>query len=287
MGLFLQQVVNGLTLGSIYCLVASGLTLIYGVMDIPNFAHGNLFMLGAYVTLAAVVFRGLSYFTGIIIAAAILALVGVAVERAVFHPLRTAPHLNMLIAAVGLMLFLEGFALSVWGPEYWRLPTPFGNVIRLAGLQLTLQRLLVIVIAASLIVLLHLFLKRTLIGATIEAMSQDREGAFLVGVNADSVSMLTFAIGSGLAAVAGALAGPVHLVYPAMGGLVTLKAFVIIVLGGMGSLPGAIVGGYVLGLAESLGGTYISMDYKDVLAFGLLVLIMTVRPTGLFSAETR
>jgi len=280
--LFIQQLINGLTTGSIYCLVALGLTLVYGVLHLPNFAHGSLYMLGAFVTLTLMKSLHTNYWLCMLLSALVLAIVGVAVERLVYHPLRNAPPVNNFIAAVGLLLFFESLALVIWGPEYWQLTTPYDRVINIMGLTLTQQRLVIIIATVVLLIGLNLFLKKTLIGASIEAAAQDRKGASLVGIRVDQVFMLTFAIATGLAAVAASLAGPINLVYPAMGHIVILKAFVIIVLGGMGSLPGAIVGGYILGLAESMGATYISMAYKDLIAFSILVLILSIKPQGLF-----
>jgi len=283
MSLFFQQLLNGLTLGSVYSLVALGLTLVYGVMQIPNFAHGHLYMVGAYVTFFMITLYGFHYWPAILVSVAVLCILGVAVERLVFHPLRNAPHVNAMIAAVGLMLFLEATVRVIWGSDFRRMPTPYDNVFNIFGLTVTGQRLMIIVAAVVLMVGLHLFLKKTIIGSTIEAMAQDRDGAYLVGINANKVAMLTFAIASGLAAVAASLAAPINLVNPTMGIMVNLKAFVIIVLGGMGSIPGAILGGYLLGLAESIGGTYLATDYKDVIAFLFLVIILSIRPNGLFS----
>jgi branched-chain amino acid transport system permease protein len=234
MELFVQQVINGLTTGSIYCLVALGLTLVYGVMELPNFAHGSLYMLGAFATLTVMKAIGLNYWLCILISAVIMAAVGIAVQRLVYHPLRNAPHANYLIAAVGLMLFLECLALVIWGAEYWELSTPYDKVVNILGLTMTEQRLVVIVVTVVLLIGLNLFLKKTLLGASIEAASQDRKGASLVGIKVDQVFMLTFAVATALAAVAASLAGPINLIYPSMGHIVILKAFVIIVLGGMG-----------------------------------------------------
>lgn len=279
----MQQVVNGLTLGSIYSLVSLGLTLIYGIMEVPNFAHGHLYMVGAYVAFFMLSTYGLNYWAATLVAMVALAVLGVLVERIVFHPLRHAPPTNLLIAAVGTLLFLESAARVLWGSDFRSMPSFYDNVVRIAGIRVTHQRLIVIASAILLMVALNLFLKRTTIGSSIEAMAQDREGASLVGIDANRVSMLTFAIASALAAAAASLAGPIFLVYPSMGELVIVKTFVIIVLGGMGSIPGAVIGGYILGLTESLGATYLSTDYKDVVAFLVLVLILSVRPTGLFA----
>lgn len=287
MELFFQQIINGLTLGSIYCLVALGLTLIYGIMHVPNFAHGHLYMVGAYCVLFLSTLYGINYWISILITMVILAVLGILMERLVYNPLRNAPPTNSFIAAVGALLFLEAGAMVLWGADYRRMPEVFDKVVNIFGIMATQQRLIVIVSAIVLMGALHLFMKKTLIGATIEAMAQDRDGAFLVGINSNFVSMMTFAVASAMAAAAAGLAGPLFLVFPAMGGLVILKAFVIIVLGGMGSIPGAVVGAYILGLAESMGATFFPTEYKDIVAFALMVLIFTIRPSGLFAKEAK
>ncbi len=283
----LQQLLNGLTLGSIYGLVALGLTLVYGILHVPNFAHGALYMVGAYVAYYVAGELGASYWLAMIAAAVIVAGLAVACERLVFHPLRNAPPIHDKIAAIGLLLFFEAVVQMYWGADFRRLEAPSNTIFHFAGLTLPAQRVLIIVAAFSLMGGLHLYLKKTLAGSTIIAMAQNREGAFLVGINANRVAMMTFAISGALAAVAAALFAPINLVYPAMGNLVLLKAFVIIILGGMGSIPGAIVGGLIIGFAEALGGFYISGDYKDVIAFALLVAILSIKPTGLFSQGVR
>ncbi|MBS8264111.1 branched-chain amino acid ABC transporter permease [Mesobacillus boroniphilus] len=283
MEILVQQLFNGLTIGSVYALVALGLTLVYGILHIPNFAHGALYMMGGYITLMMMVQYGLHYWLAILVSVIVVGLIGVLMERLVFYPLRHAPPIHDKIAAIGILLFLEAFAQYVWGADYQTMPTPYGQVIQLFGLTFTMQRLLIIIAAIAVMVLLYLFLKKTYTGSSIIAMSQDRDGANLVGINTNRVAMLTFLISGGLAAIASSLAAPINLVFPGMGQLVILKAFVIIILGGMGSIPGAIIGGYILGFSESLGATYISNDYKDIIAFILLVIILSVKPTGLFA----
>jgi branched-chain amino acid transport system permease protein len=282
MELFAVQVLNGLVTGSIYSLVALGLTLIYGTMQVPNFAHGHLYMLGAYVTFSLVAFAGLNYWTATIAAMLVLATIGVALERLVFRPLRHAPHLNSMIAAVGVMLFFEGIAQRVWGEDFRRMPSPYDTVVSFAGLSISAHRLILVVAAVLVMTALLLFLTRTTAGFAIRATAQDREGALLVGIEIDRVAMATFALSAAIASVAGSLVAPISLIYPAMGALVTLKAFAIVVLGGMGSVTGALAGGYLLALAESLGGTYVSADYQDLVAFLMLVLVFAFRPSGLF-----
>ncbi|MFJ7679776.1 branched-chain amino acid ABC transporter permease [Peribacillus sp. NPDC097264] len=287
MEILVQQLFNGLTIGSVYSLVALGLTLVYGILHIPNFAHGALYMIGGYVTLSMMTLSGLNYWIAMFVSVIVVGLLGVLLERFVFRLLRDAPPLHDKIAAIGILLFLEAFAQFVWGADFQTMQSPYGQVVNIMGLTFTMQRLLIIVAAIVVMSVLYLFLKKTYTGSTIIAMSQSREGASLVGININKVAMLTFMISGGLAAIASSLASPINLVFPGMGHLVILKAFVIIILGGMGSVPGAIVGGYILGFSESLGATYISNDYKDIIAFFLLVVILTVKPTGLFAKGER
>lgn len=287
MNIFFQQVLNGLTLGSVYALVALGLTLVYGILHIPNFAHGALYMVGAYVAFLTTQSVGGNYLVAMVAAVIVVAALAVLAERLVFHHLRKAPPLHDMIAAIGLMLFLEAGIQAIWGAEFHRLKAPFPQIVRMFDLTAPAQRLLIIAAAFGLMAALHLFLKRTMTGSTIIAMAQNREGASLVGIDANRVSMLTFAISGGLAAVAATLFAPINLIYPAMGHLVIMKAFVIIILGGMGSIPGAITGAMVIGFAESFGAFYVSTDYKDIIAFALLVLILSFRPQGLFSGGVR
>src|SRR5690606_24798130 len=175
-----------------------------------------------------------------------------------FHPLRKAEALHQMMGAIGILLFLVAFAQVIWGPNYQQMSSPYGNAMKLFGITVTQQRLIVIVATVIIMIILHLFLTRTMIGSAIVAMAQNREGAYLVGINANMVAMLTFAISGILAAAAATLASPINLVFPGMGDLVIMKAFVIIIIGGMGSIPGAIIAGYILGIVESFGATYIS-----------------------------
>ena len=283
MHLFLQELVNGVVLGSIYALVAVGLALIYGTMRIPNFAHGHLYMLGAYAAFFGVTVLHVGYWPAMLLAALVLALVGVALERLVFRPLRDGPEVNTVIAAVGVLFFLQAAAQAAFGADFRVLPTPYDEALHFAGLVATQQQLIVVAAAAVLMVALFLFLKRTLMGATIEAVAQDRDGAALVGIDADRVGAIVFGLSAALAAIAATLIASINLIYPAMGFPVLLKAFAIVVLGGMGSVAGAVVGAFVLAFAESFGATYISTNYQDVIAFSVLVIILAVRPTGLFS----
>ena len=282
MTLFLQQFVNGIALGSVYSLVALGLTLVYGVLKVPNFAHGALYMAGAYVSYVMLTSFGASYIVAMAVSVVVLAVLGGSMEWLVFRRLEGKTPVHSMIAALGLLFFMEGTADVIWGPTFRQVPTPFDGVVTLLGVNITEQRILVIVAAVVTMVGLYLLLKRTLVGMSIEAMAQDREGALLVGIDTRRVALLTFAISGALAAVAGSLIAPLLLVFPNMGELIILKAFVIVILGGMGSVPGAILGGYLLALAETMAGTYVSFAFSELIAFGLLVLVLVIWPTGLF-----
>ncbi|GAB2801803.1 branched-chain amino acid ABC transporter permease [Halomonas shantousis] len=264
-------------------MVALGLTLVYGILHVPNFAHGAFYMVGAFASYFFMTEIGVHYWIAMLMSGGVVAILAVLSERLVFHPLRHAPPIHDKIAAIGILLFLEAVVQLIWGSDFRRMQSPFTGIMNFDGLIIPEQRLLIVIGAFTLMILLHLFLKKTMIGSTIIAMAQSREGAFLVGIDANRVAMLTFAISGMLAAFAATLYAPINLVYPAMGHLVIMKAFVIIILGGMGSIPGAIVGGMIIGFAESFGGFYISTDYKDIIAFALLVVILSIRPTGLFT----
>jgi branched-chain amino acid transport system permease protein len=285
MELFLQQVFNGIMFGSTYAIVALGLTLVMGILHIPNFAHGHLYMVGGYITYFFIATLGLPYWPSLLISIVVLGIIGIIMEAIIYRPLHDQPHINLFIAAIGALLVLEATVEVIWGPQGMRVPNPYPHTFQFLGIIVSVQRLLVIVGAVVLILLLHLFLKKTLTGTTIEAVAQNREGAMLNGINVNRVSALTFFISSGSAAVAASFIAPIFVISPAMGAIIGMKAFIIVILGGMGSIPGAIIGGYFLGLIESLGGGYISAAYKDVIAFGALIVIFTIKPTGIFGKK--
>ena len=287
LNLFVQQVLNGLTVGSVYALVALGLTLVYGILQVPNFSHGALYAIGAYVAFFLVDRFAANFWLAMAGAAVASAVLAVATERLVFEPLRKAPPLHDMIAAIGLLLFFESGIQAIWGADFYRLDAPFNHILHFGGLTLPAQRVVIIGAAFAVMAALHLFLTRTMTGATIIATAQNRQGAALVGIDPTFVSMLTFAISGALAAVAAVLFAPISLLSPTMGELVITKAFVIIILGGMGSVIGAIAGGLVIGFAETFGAFYVSTDYKDIIAFTLLVAILSLRPQGLFGQIAR
>lgn len=285
MELFLQQLFNGVMLGSTYAIVAVGLTLVFGILHVPNFAHGHLYMLGAYLAFFLMTNYGFGFWIALFSSVVIMAVVGVILERVAYRPLRERPHIDSFISAVGALMILETSVTVIWGPQGRRIPNPYPDIVELFGVTMSHQRLLVILAAVLMISGLHLFIKRTTLGAAIEAVAQNPEGAMLVGIDVNRVSSLTFAISAATAAAAACLVAPIFIISPTMGALLGMKAFVIVILGGLGSIPGAILGGYILGLVEALGGGYLSAAYKDVYAFGALILILSIRPTGLFGKE--
>jgi branched-chain amino acid transport system permease protein len=265
-----------------------GVAMIYGVMNVPDFALGAKAMLGGYVAFFMTAAFHQAYGVALIGSIVALAILGLAVERLIFRPLTKAPPINGFISAFGLVLVFENFALIAFGSAYRRILSPYDRqLIHIFGVNLTMQRLLVVIIAVILMIALHLFVKYTALGTAIRAVAQNRRGALLCGVHTERIAGVTMAIGSGLAGVAGALIGPVAMVYPTMGDTLIVKAFVITILGGMGSILGAILGGYILGLIETMGAMYISVDYKDAFAFAVLVLVLAVRPQGLFGKSYR
>ncbi len=274
-------------LGSTYAMVALGLTLVYGILHIPNFAHGHLYMLGAYICFFLITVYEFGFWPAVIVATLILGVIGIIVERLAYRPLHDQPHINSFISAIGVLMILENGVIALWGPQGQRIPNPYPGIVEWLGVTMSEQRILVIVSAFVLIVLLQLFIKKTTMGSTIEAVAQNREGAMLVGINVNRVSSLTFAISTILASIAACLVAPIFIIAPDMGALLGMKAFIIVILGGLGSIPGAIVGGIILGMLEALGGGYLSAAYKDVYAFGALVLILAVKPTGLFGKEVQ
>lgn len=274
--------------GSIYALIAMGVAMIYGVMNVPDFALGAKAMLGAYVAFLLTTSFHQNYGVALIGSIVVLAVLGLGVERWIFRPLAGAPPINGFISSFGLLLIFENFALLVFGSSYRRILSPFDSqVVHIFGASLTMQRLLVVVMAIAVMVGLHLFIRFTTLGTAVRAVAQNRRGALLCGIHTERIAGVTMAIGSALAGVAGALIGPIAMVYPSMGETLIVKAFVITILGGMGSIVGAIVGGYILGLIEALGAMYISVDYKDAFAFALLVVVLTMRPQGLFGKAPR
>jgi branched-chain amino acid transport system permease protein len=281
---FLQQMTNGLVTGSTYALVALGLTLIYGILHIPHFAHGQSYMWAAYGMLL-LMSLGINYWIVMLIISSLFIVLGMVMERIVFKPLASQSHINGFIAAIGLMMVLESMALIAFGPEFKQFPPIHKELISLGDIVLTQQRVICIIGSVSLIILLYLFINYTHLGEAIHAIAQDSEGAKLVGINVKFNTTVAFGLGTGLAGMAAALISPIFVAFPQMGGMLNLKAFVIIVLGSMGNLVGAVIGGYAIGIIEAMVSGYFSAAYKDFFAFIVLIVILLVKPAGLFGGK--
>lgn len=286
MDLFAQLLANGIITGATYALIAIGLTLIFGMMRVVNFAHGEFYMLGAYVAMSAASTFGLGYFLGIPVAIVAVAILGLVFERLFLKPLRNADILTTALVTIGLSIFLQNTALVIWGPKPGQIVDPFdGGTLMLGDVAVTKIRLFALLIALAAMVALGLVIKYSKFGRMMRATFQDRDAAALQGIDVDRVYSLSFVIGAGLAASAGALLSAVFVVSPDMGNMANLKSFAVVILGGLGNIRGAVAGGFLLGLSESFGAGYVSAGYKDGISFLLLIIVLLIRPYGLFGRE--
>jgi branched-chain amino acid transport system permease protein len=287
--LFLQQVLNGLIVGSIYSLIAIGLTMIFGVMRISNFAHGDYSMVGAYTAIFMVAWipGWLGWVGSLLAAAALVGSLGILTERLVFRPLLNRwTDIDIIMVSIGLFILLENLSQLFFGATPRMIQDPFGGVsIRLGIASTSLLRLFCVIFSVVTIAVLQVFLTRSKLGVAIRATSQNRFAAQLMGININLVYRLTFAVGAAIAGIGGVLYGTLFAVFPLMGGMPTLKAFAVTIMGGMGSIRGAIFGGFILGIAEALGGNYISMQYKNAIGFVIIILVLLIRPSGLFGRK--
>jgi branched-chain amino acid transport system permease protein len=284
----LQHLLNGLLLGATYSLLGIGLTLVFGLMNVVNFAHGEFYTLGAYAVFAALAGAGLSFFAAIPLAIAVGALAGAVCERALLRPLRGESIDTVMLVMIGVWIAMQNAELLGWGGVAKSVPTPFPTRPFVLGpVSVSPLRIFVFAVSGLLILAAHLLIARTRLGRAMRATFQDRETAALMGVRVDRIHTVTFALGAGLAAAAGALLGPVFLLYPAMGDLASLKAFSVVILGGLGNFAGAALGGLVLGVAEELGAGYVSSGYRDAVGFLIIVLVLLLRPSGLFARAER
>lgn len=280
---FIQQTLNGLVMGSSYVLTALGLTLIFGMLDMMNFAHGELLMVGAFIAVALAVGLQLPYLVALPMAIVVVAIIGIAIERTAFKPLQKSDRVNLLVSSLGVSIVLQNAVELIWGPDPRNLSSPFTDMqIHVGGVILNGQRLFIIFIAAILIAILYYVIHKTKIGIAMRACAFDMDTARLMGIKANTIILTTFAIGAGLAAAAGVLLAPVFSVYPTMGVMATMKAFVVVLLGGIGNVSGAIAGGLILGLIETYAAGYWSSEYKDVVAFVIMIMILLFKPSGLF-----
>ncbi len=289
--IFFQQLINGLSLGSIYALIALGYTMVYGIVKLINFAHGDIMMMGAYAAYFVMVALGptpLGFTIAIFVAMIFCALLGIGIERLAYKPLRNAPRLNSLITAIAVELFLQNMmrVLPFVGPDPRQFPTISVPKIVLGAIQIDGIKALVIIGSIILMFILNMVVNYSKVGKAMRAVSFDMSAASLMGINVNNTISLTFAIGSMLAGAAGVLYATAYpMIDPTMGYMPGLKAFVAAVLGGIGSIPGAMIGGFILGIAETLTKAYGPSAYADAISFGVLILILLVKPTGLLGKK--
>jgi len=283
----LQQGINGVVVGSLYVLVALGLTLIYGVLVQINFAHADIVTLGAFTAYFVTHLFSGNYFAGIAAALTVGAVLGWLVNAVIFAPLRErASELLPLIATIGVSITLQNAMLALLGPIPYAFDTPYSNnVIRFGGIFLTVQSVLIIMMSTIAIGLLYAFMKFTTLGKALRAVSQDRETAALMGINPNQLIMLTFVIASALAGMSGAMLGPVLVLTPFAGTTVIVKAFAIVIIGGFGNVEGTIIAGLIVGLIESYTTQFLDPGLIDIVVFALLLLMLAVRPTGLIAEK--
>ncbi|HDL49783.1 MAG TPA: branched-chain amino acid ABC transporter permease [Actinobacteria bacterium] len=297
MEFFLVLFVNGLTLGSVYALIALGYSMVYGILKLLNFAHGDIYMMGAFAGYGVLITFGgpkaptipvvLLVIFMFVVAMVFAGILGVVIERFAYRPLRRAPRIAPLISAIGVSFFLESVALLLFGAQFRSYNTPsMINVttgVQIGPVRVSLVRIIVIVSAVVLMVALQLLVNRTRLGRAMRATSFDMEAAAMMGVNVDRVVVATFLIGSALAGAAGVMMGLVYnRVFHFMGFVAGLKGFTAAVIGGIGSIPGAMVGGLLIGMAESFTAGYISSTFQNLIVFGLLIIFLLVRPVGFF-----
>jgi branched-chain amino acid transport system permease protein len=283
---FIQQLVNGLIIGATYGLMAVGLTMIFGMMDVINFAHGELYMLGGVFAYYLVALLGLNYFISLVLSVVLVMAVGLIFDQLVLRKLRGEPVLITILVTIGLSIFLQSVVVLFWGPSPQTLPSPFSSApIRIGPVVLTSLKIFMAIMSFLVIVGLQLMIQKTSLGRMMRAAFQDREAAAIVGIDINRIYAVNFALGSGLAALAGTLLGTLFIVYPNMGLIAVVKAFLIVIMGGMGNFLGAIVGGLILGMVESLAAGFISSGYKDLFGLVIVMGLLVVRPYGLFGKK--
>ena len=281
----LTALINGISLGSVYAIIALGYTMVYGIAKMLNFAHGDVIMVGGYLCFCAVQYLGLPPVVGVVLAVVGCTALGIVVERLAYKPLRQAPSLAVLITAIGMSYFLQNSALLIWGAD----PKAFPSVVSLPsvtlfGGQLVINSVTIVTVltAALVMVGLMLFTTRTKMGKAMRACSEDKGAAQLMGINVDGTISMVFAIGSGLAAIAGVLLCSAYpTLMPTTGSMPGIKAFTAAVFGGIGSIPGAALGGILLGIIEIMSKTYISTQLADAIVFGVLIIVLLIKPAGL------
>ena len=286
---FLSYVINGISLGSVYAIIALGYTMVYGIAKMLNFAHGDVIMIGSYVVYICMSSLGINPFIAVIISMVICTVLGMSIEKIAYKPLRRATSLAVLITAIGVSYFLQNIALLIFGAASKSFtPVITLDPIKLAGGQLTISWTAIITVLACILIMifLMLFIKKTKAGQAMLAVSEDKDAAQLMGINVNATISLTFAIGSGLAAIAGVLFCSAYpTLTPYTGSMPGIKAFTAAVFGGIGSIPGALIGGILLGIIEILGRAYISSQLSDAIVFSVLIIVLLVKPTGILGKK--
>jgi len=284
--LLLEQFINGITQGGIYALIALGFTIIFGTLRLVTFAHGEVFMMGALMGFTAMRFFHSSILIALLVAILSSGLLGIVIERVGFHLLRKAPHQSSLLITIGFSILLINLAQMIWGPETQSIRDLKYGDFQLFGIYISYTQVIVLAVTFILLAIIQILIYKTKIGRTIRATAQDYEAAYAMGVNVDLVFMFTFSLGSLLGGIAGMLIGFYYnAFYPTMGTLPGLKAFSACILGGLTSLGGSVIAGFILGVIENLAVAYISSSFRDVFAFGILILVLILRPKGLFGRE--
>ena len=293
MDYFIDLVIIGLSTGMVYALVALGISLIYSGLDIVHFAHGEIYMLGAFIGLMLFKHLGVGYVPTLLLAVVLTGMVGVFIERVFYRRLTstgggyTVAGMGMIIAGFGMSIVLQNVAYLIWGPKPLPFPVPYGRPVEIGNLALPMSYVWIVATALILMFVLNLLLKKTMIGLAIRAVAHNKDIAYLSGVNVPLMISLIFGIGCALGAAAGVLIGPINYVQVLMGISVLIKAFAAAVVGGFGSLPGAVLGGLLVGVVESLGAGYVSGTYKDIYAFVLLIFVLMVKPSGILGVEAK
>lgn len=287
MGNVIEQLINGLRTGSIYALIALGYTMVYGIAKMINFAHGDIIMVGAYALFVFISLLNVPITVSVLLSIVLCGVMGIFIERVAYKPLRKAPPLAVLITAIGVSFFLENAALLIFSAN----PKPFKSIIHVHTVKIgsvSIAGITIVTLVVTLIsmICLTLFINKTKAGSAMRAVSEDKGAALLMGINVDKTISMTFAIGSSLAAVAGILyVCQYQSLNPMLGAIPGLKAFIAAVLGGIGSVPGAMLGGILLGLIESISKAYLSTELSDAIVFGVMILVLLVKPTGLLGKK--
>jgi branched-chain amino acid transport system permease protein len=285
---FLQHIVNMLILGSTYALLGIGLTLIFGIMRVVNFAHGELYAFGAYFVYFVAILLGFNFFLSLLVAIVAGGLLGALIEYVLLRPMRGADIDTTMLIMIGAMIVMQNGEQYIWGGVAKSVTTPFPQApLAIGTVSVSWLSVFVFFASLALIAATYLVINRTKLGKAMRATFQDRDTASLMGVNIQMIYMATFALGSSLAAAAGALLGPVYVISPQMGNIASLKAFAIVILGGLGSIGGATIGGFILAFAEEIGAGYISSGYRDAMGFLIIIAVLLFKPTGLFARAER